>query len=256
VNEARPRVEDPSEDDQTVRAPTGGRLDGLSTIVVVLLAIMAILSGFLSVAFYNSSSVISESLAYDENGEVQAHAARVIDEAESLLGWSMRLFLLGVLVTGPLFIAWQYRHARGAERLSPQTGVARAPWAIGGWFVPIANLWLPGMQIYRSSKASDPRVASGESSSAGEGNEKVKAWAWALALSVAGSVLAGGAEPDPYALMSESEYIDALSRADLYRSLGALGLAVAAILGVVMVRELTQAQTAKLRTVSPSDTPE
>lgn len=47
------------------------------------------------------------------------------------------------LATGVLFIIWFHRTRRNAEVF--ESGVQRMGpgWAVGGWFVPIANLWFP-----------------------------------------------------------------------------------------------------------------
>lgn len=47
------------------------------------------------------------------------------------------------LATGVLFIIWFHRTRRNAEVF--ESGVQRMGpgWAVGGWFVPVANLWFP-----------------------------------------------------------------------------------------------------------------
>ncbi|KJY20539.1 hypothetical protein VR43_15170 [Streptomyces sp. NRRL S-104] len=51
--------------------------------------------------------------------------------------------LLIVLACAAVFITWFHRVRQRAGTLAP-TGFRRGPgWAIGGWFVPVACLWLP-----------------------------------------------------------------------------------------------------------------
>ncbi len=53
---------------------------------------------------------------------------------------------LMVLVTGVVFIVWLYRASR-SDRVSPAWMRRGAGWAIGGWFIPLANLVLPYQQV-------------------------------------------------------------------------------------------------------------
>ncbi|MFD4278893.1 DUF4328 domain-containing protein [Streptomyces cyaneofuscatus] len=47
------------------------------------------------------------------------------------------------LVTGILFILWFHRSRRNAEVFDPSVQKMGPGWAVGGWFVPVANLWFP-----------------------------------------------------------------------------------------------------------------
>ncbi|MDQ0696330.1 hypothetical protein QF048_002772 [Streptomyces sp. W4I9-2] len=47
------------------------------------------------------------------------------------------------LATGVLFIIWFHRTRRNAEVFEPGVQRMGPGWAVGGWFVPIANLWFP-----------------------------------------------------------------------------------------------------------------
>ncbi|MGW7476455.1 DUF4328 domain-containing protein [Streptomyces cyaneofuscatus] len=47
------------------------------------------------------------------------------------------------LVTGILFILWFHRTRRNAEVFDPSVQKMGPGWAVGGWFVPVANLWFP-----------------------------------------------------------------------------------------------------------------
>jgi hypothetical protein len=79
-----------------------------------------------------------------------------VSDAEDLVNAAGVALLMGYLVIGPLtFIPWFHR----AYINLPRLGVARlrfsGGWAIGGWFVPILNLWRPKQvanDIYRGSQ--------------------------------------------------------------------------------------------------------
>lgn len=84
-----------------------------------------------------------------------------VTEAE-VLGNDLRQSILGIvhfiiyLVTAVLFLRWTYLanwNARilGAPDLKPSPG-----WAVGWYFVPIANLWKPFQALRQTFKASHP----------------------------------------------------------------------------------------------------
>lgn len=65
-------------------------------------------------------------------------------------------YYAAVLVTGVLFIVWLYR-AHHSRVLDPARLRHGSGWAIGGWFVPVLNLWRPCQMVrdvYRTADAS------------------------------------------------------------------------------------------------------
>jgi hypothetical protein len=84
------------------------------------------------------------------------------------------LFSLGLLVVGVMWIIWFHK----AATVASQAGVParRSPgWAIGAWFIPIGNWWLPYQSALDLFPPGHP------------GRQQVKRW-WALwlATSLAG----------------------------------------------------------------------
>ncbi|MFJ8868124.1 DUF4328 domain-containing protein [Streptomyces sp. NPDC102473] len=65
------------------------------------------------------------------------------DRAEILYGMAGSLQLLAMLATAVVFIIWFHRVRINAEVFDASLQPMRPGWAIGGWFVPVANLWLP-----------------------------------------------------------------------------------------------------------------
>jgi hypothetical protein len=57
------------------------------------------------------------------------------------------------VVLAALFITWQYRHAKNARLLGQQGGLGPG-WAVGGWFIPLANFVLPAVQLFGASAMS------------------------------------------------------------------------------------------------------
>ncbi|MEU6956891.1 DUF4328 domain-containing protein [Streptomyces sp. NPDC045714] len=81
-----------------------------------------------------------EGLAADESLDIYSGAGLRAQELYDLAG---TVQTAAFLATGVLFIIWFHRTRRNAEVF--ESGVQRMGpgWAVGGWFVPVANLWFP-----------------------------------------------------------------------------------------------------------------
>jgi Domain of unknown function (DUF4328) len=184
------------------------RLGGLATALTVLLPMAAVANAYAAFAFFDRASLLGGPLpTFSE-----------ITDADDTVASAMAAVLLLQLVVGVVWIVWQYRHARNATRLGHQHQLGPA-WAIGGWFIPVANLVLPYRQLMDSARAS-----------AGGAHRVLYAW-WA---SIVASVLliANG-----FRLHSSD-----VRTADQMRGAGSAGLAFAAVLAVVVVRVTTNRQ--------------
>jgi hypothetical protein len=51
-------------------------------------------------------------------------------------------YLLMAILTGIVFIRWLFV-AHSSDRMHPESMRHKSGWAIGGWFVPVLNLWRP-----------------------------------------------------------------------------------------------------------------
>ncbi|MFC8793616.1 DUF4328 domain-containing protein [Streptomyces cinereoruber] len=59
------------------------------------------------------------------------------------------------VATGIVFIVWFHRLRKNAEVWAGDLQSRKPGWAIGGWFIPIANLWIPrgiAADIWRASR--------------------------------------------------------------------------------------------------------
>ncbi|MGW4175763.1 DUF4328 domain-containing protein [Streptomyces rubiginosohelvolus] len=63
--------------------------------------------------------------------------------AERLYLLSGNVQSLAFLVTAVVFIIWFHRTRRNAEVFDPSVQRMGPGWAVGGWFVPVANFWFP-----------------------------------------------------------------------------------------------------------------
>ena len=75
------------------------------------------------------------------DGELQNGLVRVQASAE-LLSIIDGVRVLALIVTGTVFIVWTRRVYRNLAPLGTSPRF-RPGWAIGGWFVPVLNLWRP-----------------------------------------------------------------------------------------------------------------
>lgn len=73
-----------------------------------------------------------------------------------LMSVGLLVGLVGQLVAGIVVIVWLHRARANADVLYPATHRMAAGWAIGGWFVPIGNLFIPVSVVTDVVKASNP----------------------------------------------------------------------------------------------------
>jgi hypothetical protein len=225
------------------QSSANGQLDLLSRAVIALLCLLTVICVASMVAFYNRSSVI-EDLSPTTASEFASGPIRNADDQVAVTGV---FFWLSVLVMIPMFITWQYRHAVRAEKLATRIRFSSA-WAIAGWFIPVGNLVLPGLQLYGASKASDPSLSLDADAEQGRGSDIVKGWAIALGVCVGFWVSSTNTTAQAERSF-EYDVVGAAARADRYSSYAFLALAAAGVLGALMVRELAVRQAAKLHTL-------
>jgi hypothetical protein len=208
--------------------PGSGRrsLRGLATALTVLLCIIAAVELIAAIILFYRSSLLFDAADGDFPGSSEA------DAVDAGVAASVVLHILLALAIGVVFIVWQYRHAKNAENLG-QSGGLGAGWAIGGWFVPFANLVLPAVQIFRSGQVSDDRP--------GRGPVIVVPWAILLGLAWLLQGVEAGLSPTDEFLTTPSD-IEAAAASDVVGGFAMLVLIAAAVLCIVMVRSLTTRQ--------------
>ena len=166
-----------------------------------------------------------------------------VQDADDAVGASGRFFALVALAIAVVFIIWQFRHAKNAERLAgplPLGPVGRS--AAGS--SPSATSCCPSCSSYRSRCGLGSRCAA----SIGPGAGVVVVW-WVLY--VAGSVLvAVGRLMHPsnedVNVFNLSGKADQFATADRVMAVGLLVMIAAAIAGLLMVRQLSERQARAL----------
>lgn len=227
-------------------------LKGLSVALLVLLILVALTEVGAAAARSNRAGLLDE-LSGSPFGS--AVSVSEMSDADDAVAAFSGIHVLLLLAAGIVFIIWQFRHAKNAEVLGARGGLGPG-WAVGGWFIPIANLVLPTVQIFQSSKASD--VTSRQEGRSPKGS--TLAIVWGVLFSLGLIVLAAGgalapADDDGDFEIDSFEDVDDLASSDRTASAGHVILIPAAVLGIVMTRTLSKKQAAAFAAATPAGPP-
>ena len=212
-------------------------LRGLSVALLVLFVLIALVDVVGAGALFNRASILDDFA----NGQFPSFSE--VDDADSTVAAALGLHLVLVVALAAVFITWQWRHAKNAEVLGARGGLGPG-WAIGGWFIPLANFVLPATQLFQSSKASDLQARQQGRRSKGAGI--IIAWAIVLGISAILFVVGGGLAPsdDQGNLQIESvSDIETAASGDRTAGVALVAYVAAAVVAAVMVRILTRRQT-------------
>lgn len=201
---------------------------GLATALTVLLSVAAAV---------NLLSAGAEALTLSVMRDLVAHPGRTsrsaVDLSDLLTGLAAGLQVLSLLGTAVVFVIWFHRVRCNGEVFRGDGFTQTSGWAIGGWFVPIGNLFIPfriARQTWAASTQYGPDGSFRKVSSA-----PLTAW-WILwtVSSVLGRV---------YDRLSRSaETPGALGDVALFGMVIDLVTVAAAVFAIVFVRRLTAMQ--------------
>ncbi|CAL9342625.1 hypothetical protein C1708_01840 [Streptomyces sp. DH-12] len=203
---------------------------GLAHAVTALLAVVIVADVMHFGAAAYMRSVMGE-VTSGGAGDVDMGA---VDRADTAVASSSLLYLIGVVGTATLFIIWFHRVRHNAEVFAPDTQRRTPGWAIGGWFIPLANLWIPRGIARDVLRASQPDPYASEL----RHHRLLNAWWGMWIASNLFDRLASekyDAAEDPQAVHDAAGWLMAGSVLDL----------VSAVLALLFVRRLTAAQNAK-----------
>ena len=211
-------------------------LGGLTTALTVLFVVAAATAAFGVAALIRQVRVLG-----DMDGRFVGfdRIDRVHDAADLVTAAAITCALVA-LVIAVLFIVWMWRAAKNNEALGRDHPRLGSGWAIGGWFIPLANLVIPVLvlqDLWRGSAAQIPR---GDMRWRITDRSALVGWWWA-ALVVSIPRLSSGGDGT-----STSELDDLRPRAVVLVCMLA-GLA-AAVLAILVVRRLAARQAACLAT--------
>ncbi|MGA5515573.1 DUF4328 domain-containing protein [Streptomyces pseudogriseolus] len=163
-----------------------------------------------------------------------------VDRADTAIAGSSGLYLLGLIGTATLFIIWFHRVRHNAEVFAPGVQRRTPGWAIGGWFIPFANLWIPRGIAQDVLRAGQPDPWAGEL----RHQRLLNSW-WGLwiASNIFDRLAAQryDAAEDPQAVHDATGWLMTGSVLDI----------VAAVLALLFVRRLTADQNAKAMAGNP-----
>jgi hypothetical protein len=123
--------------------------------LTVCFGVMLASSVLLALALANRISVVRDLRA----GQFVNILQRA-EDTDDYVSAASSLFVLAQFVIAVLFIVWMFRAAKNHEALGRSNTRFGPGWAIGGWFVPVANLVLPVLivqDLWRGGDASRPR---------------------------------------------------------------------------------------------------
>jgi len=144
---------------------------------------------------------------------------------------------LGLLVIAPLFVAWLWRAAENQQALGRRPERLGSGWAIGGWFVPLANLVIPVLVVQDLWRGGDPTIDRDDPRWRIADRSWLVGWWWGLGL--IGVFGAFGARAD-----QPGERIATLEQANVLALLGSASTAAAAVLAILVVRGVSARQEA------------
>uniref|UniRef100_A0AAU2UYS2 DUF4328 domain-containing protein n=1 Tax=Streptomyces sp. NBC_00003 TaxID=2903608 RepID=A0AAU2UYS2_9ACTN len=200
---------------------------GLATATSVLLAVAAAVDAF---------AVYAGAVMHGVSGDLLSRGEDEIDRADHLYQAAGLLQVLALVVTAVVFIVWFHRVRCNADVFAGDVCTRGKGWAIGGWFIPVGNLWIPSRiarEIWTASAQSAP-----DGSWRTVSQRPITAW-WSLW--VANLVIGRIAST----MDKNADTPEALQRAaDVTMLADALSMG-AAILAIVFVRKLTAMQDLK-----------
>jgi hypothetical protein len=169
------------------------------------------------------------------------------DAENALAGFGGLVFVWSAtfLAAGIVFIIWMWRLAKNNEALG-RPGTLGPGWAIGAWFIPVANLVIPIIHLQQLWQGSEPTLGRDDP---GWRNQPRSGLLWAWWACFAGSNVAYWAAN--VVNNSNQQEVDRLADAvdDLRTAVTLLTVAHvlmigAAVLGVLVVSRLTERQQA------------
>ena len=146
------------------------------------------------------------------------------DDAVDAASTFLLLFSVAVFV---LLIIYLFRAVKNAELWNSEKEKWTPGWAIGGWFIPFANLVIPFLTVRETWRRSDPAAIRGRGGSTSTG----MLWAWWL-LFIGGYI---AIQIDPG---DDPPTFDQIRVRDGFGIAGCVLLTIASILLIVIVRRL------------------
>lgn len=204
----------------------------------VALVLQFALAAYIATATFTIYAAL-ETLSFVEEVRLRPDTVSVEDGEwiDTLALWSL-LEIPTTLVAGVLFIVWLYtvHHSDRMDRLVLKHG---SGWAIGGWFVPIMNMWRPFQMV-----TDVRRGATGDRDAAATHRQGWWWGTWILSNVLMGVVAyyygVAYDAPDP-------QFVDALGTAASWELAACVANILAAIFAILVVQQVTTLAAAPRR---------
>jgi hypothetical protein len=212
-------------------------LRGITTALTWLFATHIVLTALLIIGVFNHLRVLG-----DKEAGGLVFDTKSVNDANAFPAAMIILSGLVALAIFVLLIIWLYRAAKNNEALGRQYPRLGPGWAIGGWFIPVANLVIPFIIMDDVWRGADPSTARGDpnwrrSSTLGA------IWAW-LVTAVIFTIPSAIASSSGDVRADEPEKV---RRDDTLRIIATVGGIVAAVFAIVVIRRIAVRQEECLR---------
>jgi Domain of unknown function (DUF4328) len=207
-------------------------LRGPTTALTWLFAVPIVLTVVLIFGVFNHLRVLGDK----EAGGLVVDT-KAVNDANALPASMILLSGLVALAIFVLLIIWLYRAAKNNEALGRQNPRLGPGWAIGGWFIPLANFVIPFIIMDDVWRGADPSLARGDPN--WRRSSTLRAiWAW-LVTAVIFTIPSSIASSTGDVRADEPEKV---RRDDILRIIGAVGAIVAAVLAILVTRRIAARQ--------------
>jgi hypothetical protein len=194
------------------------------------------LFGIVGVAALVRAAALGNRLVVLDRPGGSAFGSRATD-ADSLVGTADIVLLVAALVLAPCFIVWLWRAARDQQALGRAPERLGSGWAIGGWFIPLANFVIPVLVVQDLWRGSDIAIAADDPRWRIADRSWLVGWWWGLSL----VPVFAGAGADVRDLGAD---VAELRGQNLLALIAMLAASAAAVLGALVVRRLGARQAA------------
>jgi uncharacterized protein DUF4328 len=212
-------------------------LRGITSALTWLFAAHIVLTVVLIIGVLNHLRVLSDK----ETGGL-VFDTKAVNDANGLAAAMIILSGLVAVAIFVLLIIWLYRAAKNNEALGRQNARLGPGWAIGGWFIPLANFVIPFIIMDDVWRGSDPSIARGDPSWR-RSSTLGAIWAWlvtAVIFTVPSSIASSTGDV-------RADEPDKVRRDDIFRIIGAVGAILAAVLAIIVTRRIAARQEDCLR---------
>ncbi|MFF5703135.1 DUF4328 domain-containing protein [Streptomyces sp. NPDC012794] len=211
---------------QRLRSP-----QGLSTALTLLLGVAGVVHLYSAAA-----NLYAWSLMRDVAANPSSVPDDSLDRSDLLTGLAEGLQGLFLSVTAVVFVIWFYRVRVNGQLFRPDGFTLAGGWAIGSWFVPVGNLFLPYRVAKQTWEASVQLAPDG--SYRHVSTVPVTSWwtVWAVSLVL---------ERVFRVLYVRAESPEKLRDVSAFGTVADLTVVAAAVLAVLFVRKLTALQNVK-----------